>query len=238
MGRSASNSEAKDPAPSAGGAGTLAVAGLACGNPDCRRRAAGFSLLEALIAFAVLAILAGLIGRGTVADAEAARRERAAADVQGLAQALLTFEATVGQWPTLDAGGRTDRVRVLLSGGRLPAGNPWTAGHSFWSWARGGQADLMQNHLVVNAPAGQTAHRYPETGEARWRGPYLDACPLDPWGRPYVANVLATHRTHATDHRQLFVLSAGPDGRLQTAASAALGQRIEGDDVGCAVWQR
>lgn len=200
--------------------------------------ARGFTLLEVLIVFALLALLAGLIARNGGSDVEAARRCRAEADTQGLAQALLTFEATVGQWPTLDASGRSNRVRVLLSGGSLPARNPWKGGHAFWSWTRGGFADLLQNHLVVNGPAGQTARRYATSGASHWRGPYLDACPLDPWGRPYVANVIATFSTSASTYRQLLVLSAGPDGRFQTAAAATLAQRVSGDDVGCLVWER
>lgn len=196
------------------------------------------SLLELLVVFAVLALLAGTIGRWSVGDVEQARRARATADAQALAQALLTFESTVGSWPTLDAQGRTNRVRVLLSGASLPAANPWSGGHTFWTWTRGGFADLLQNHLLRNSPAGQTAHRYATTGRAPWRGPYVDTCPPDPWGRPYVANVIATSNANATNHRQLFVVSAGPDGRFQTAATANAGQRIAGDDIGCLVWQR
>ncbi|MEZ5965428.1 MAG: type II secretion system protein GspG [Planctomycetota bacterium] len=186
----------------------------------------------------LVALIAGVLARSGAGDIEQARRQRAAADVQGLAQALATFEATVGQWPTLDAGAATNRTRVLLSGSVLPSANPWVGGHSFWAWVRSGFGDLMQNHLLVNAPGGQTAHRYPTQGAARWRGPYLDACPLDPWGRPYVANVLATYSTNRTNHRQLLVVSAGPDGRLQTAATATATQRIAGDDIGCLVWER
>lgn len=208
------------------------------GAADQRSGQAGVSLLELLAVLAILAVLAGLLGRAAGRDTEDARRTRAAADVQALADALTTFEATVGRWPTLDAAGRVDRVRVLLSGAAIPAANPWTAGHAFWSWTRSGYADLLQHHLVQNAPSGGSGQRYATNLALGWRGPYLDACPLDPWGRPYVANVIAAHSTSPASHRQLLVLSAGPDGRFQTVAAAAAGQQVGGDDVGCLVWQR
>lgn len=210
------------------------------GNTHARARGAkpahGFTALELMLVIAVLALLAGVVlPRGK--DAEAARRTRAATEVQSLAQALLTFESTVGAWPTLDAAGRSNRVRVLLSGASLPATNPWAAGHTYWTWTAAGLADLLHNHLITNSPAGQRNRRYPTSGRTAWLGSYVDSCPLDPWGRPYVANVLASYSTGA-NYRRLFVLSAGPDGRFQTAATALAGSTPAGDDIGCLVWER
>lgn len=48
-----------------------------------------------------------------------------------------------------------------------------------------------------------------EPGDAKdWRGPYLDAIPLDPWGRPYVYECPGKHNPKSYD-----VMSMGPDGR-------------------------
>lgn len=207
-------------------------------NGGVRRGQAGVSMLELTMVIALLAILTGIIGHSVGGEPERARQLRAATEVETLAQALRTFKTTVGQWPTLDAGGRRDGVRVLLSGPRMPSANPWVGAHAFFTWSNTARGDLMHNHLLVNAPAGQSVQRYPTTGDAGWRGPYLETCPLDPWGRPYVANVIVAHSPDAVNHRRLFVLSAGPDGRWQTNANATAQQRVAGDDIGCLVWQR
>lgn len=205
-------------------------------EPGAAEPCLGFTALEVVMVIALLALLAGVLAPRTK-DLEAARIARATTDVQSLAQALLTFESTVGTWPTMDASGRVDRLRVLLSGGSMPTANPWAAGHTFWSWAAGSTGDLLQNHLVTNTPRGQATQRYAASGPAAWCGSYVAHCPLDPWGRPYVANVLVGYSTGA-NYRRMFVLSAGPDGRIQTAATAGSTATIAGDDVGCLVWER
>ena len=195
-------------------------------EPGARAQCFGFTMLEVVMVIALLAMLAGILApRGK--DLEAARIARATTDVQSLAQALLTFESTVGTWPTMDASGRVDRLRVLLSGARMPTTNPWTAGHQFWSWAAGSTGDLLQNHLVTNTPRGQAAQRYATTGSTAWSGSYVAHCSLDPWDRPYVANVLVGYSTGVNDCR-MFVLSAGPDGRIQTAATARATATVAG----------
>lgn len=207
----------------------------ACGS---RAAARGVSLIELIVVIALLAILTGVVGHHVGSKPEEAQRLRATAEVQTLAQALLTFESTVEAWPTLDAAGRTDRVHTLLSGARMPSANPWAASHPFWTWTTRGLSDLLHHHLLTNTPAGQSTRRYPTGGAACWRGPYVDSSPLDPWGRPYVANVVATHSADPTRHRRLFVVSAGPDGRFQTNANATASEKVAGDDIGCLVFER
>ena len=42
-----------------------------------------------------------------------------------------------------------------------------------------------------------------------WKGPYMEAIPLDPWQHPYVYQCPGKHASYAFD-----IASAGPDGRL------------------------
>jgi general secretion pathway protein G len=49
------------------------------------------------------------------------------------------------------------------------------------------------------------------SGVARWRGPYLDKPPVDPWGNAYVYHVPGRH---SVDYD---LLSIGPDGKEGTA---------------------
>jgi hypothetical protein len=58
----------------------------------------------------------------------------------------------------------------------------------------------------------------------RWRGPYLERVPIDPWGRAYVVRLDAGH-----GRQPMLILSAGPDGVLNTALKDGT---VNGDDVG------
>ncbi len=60
---------------------------------------------------------------------------------------------------------------------------------------------------------------------AAWKGPYLTEVPIDPWGRAFVLNLSALHHPREV----LWILSAGPDGEIQTAPDATT---PAGDDVG------
>lgn len=51
---------------------------------------------------------------------------------------------------------------------------------------------------LVNAPTGK---------ETRWKGPYVDKLPLDPWKNPYQYRFPGTHNVRGYD-----VWSMGPDG--------------------------
>src|SRR5262245_62747581 len=59
---------------------------------------------------------------------------------------------------------------------------------------------------------------------ADWRGPYLERVPIDPWGRAYIVRLNGGHA-----HQPMLILSAGPDGVLNTTFSDGA---ITGDDVG------
>lgn len=198
----------------------------------------GLALIEIVVVIAVVAILAGVLGpllTGAVGDAGA---EAGNANMATIAQALSNFNTTTGQWPAMNASGQPDQLRILLSGGSLPAANPWTAAHPFWTWVSTGFGDVLGHHLIANSPRGQTSNVYPTAGRSAWRGPYLDASPLDRWGRPFVVNVIAGHSTHPIEQRRLWVLSAGPDGAFQTQAAARVTDGVGGDDIGFLVRQR
>jgi general secretion pathway protein G len=65
--------------------------------------------------------------------------------------------------------------------------------------------------ILVNKPAGEDA--------AKWRGPYIDHLPNDPWGNAYQYKVPATHGTAAYE-----IWSRGADG--------ADGGEGDGADIG------
>lgn len=61
-----------------------------------------------------------------------------------------------------------------------------------------------------------------------WNGPYLERLEPDPWGRAYVATTAAFEGGGRRSLR-LFVLSAGPNGRVETHAHDVA---VHGDDIG------
>jgi hypothetical protein len=76
---------------------------------------------------------------------------------------------------------------------------------------------MLSNHLTANTPKAQTSNIYPTTGEFAWRGAYQQEFPADPWGNRYAVNIGNTiNATNATLSYALWVLSAGPNGTLET----------------------
>lgn len=197
------------------------------------------TLIEVVLVFAILVTIAGVLLPSVGPRLESARQTRAKADVEELAQALRAFWRGTGVWPTRDASSNADGLRVLFSGPRLPSSNPWASSATWWSTVGSGSADVFDNHLGRNRPGGSSAAAYPSSGKDAWRGPYLSACALDPWGRPYVALVAAGHASVGVSTPvQLFVLSAGPDGQIDTSSAGLSTDGIAGDDIGLIAWRR
>ena len=79
----------------------------------------------------------------------------------------------------------------------------------------------------------QADHRF----GTRWLWALAEAtkpgtAPLDPWGRPYVVNVISGFYNHATNYKRIFVMSAGPNGVFDTSYLATATTDIAGDDIG------
>ncbi|MCB9889092.1 MAG: type II secretion system protein GspG [Planctomycetes bacterium] len=202
-----------------------------------REEQAGFTLVEWVVACAVVAVLGGLLLPGFTSRLSAARVSAAERDVSAIGNAIRAMHRQLGVWPARNGAGVDHSLTLLLSGSALPGANPW-ADTSFWSMVTGSSADVLDHHLAANTPQGSAGAGYPTAGFAAWHGPYLESIPRDPWGRPYVVNVQSGYATHPTQARRLWVLSAGPDGQFQTSASAGVADVCVGDDVGFLVYLR
>ena len=197
------------------------------------------TLIEVVATFSVVALLAGLVMPLVRPRVEAARIDRAKRDVEAIAQSLRTFWKTTGVWPCRDGAGNPDGLHLLCSGSRVPTSNPWLSANAWWTRLQTPQSDVLDNHLLRNAPKGSLAQRYPTSGLLAWRGPYNDAIGLDPWDRPYLVLVAAGRASPSGgDPYKLFVLSAGPDGHITTSIGGASGATILGDDIGLVAWRR
>ena len=99
-----------------------------------------------------------------------------------------------------------------------------------WSTARSG---TLAGQLIANIPA------YTRRGPGArfgWNGPYLTTLlGPDPWNNRYMVNVafLDANQANASLKRAVWVISAGPDGIVQTSFNQpATHAAIAGDDVG------
>ncbi len=201
------------------------------------RRAQGFTLVEVIVVLSVVLLLTGIAVPMLSSYMEDGRRARAESEVKTLAAATMSFYKDVGVYPARNGAGLNNRLYVLMTGPTTPTTNPFAAGHNWITWGMSATyGDLLDNQLLRNQPQGQTSAAYQTTSNMRWRGPYLAVgSPLDPWGRPYLINVISGWYQHATAYKRIFVLSAGPDGLISTPSTAAATDDLAGDDIGIVI---
>jgi prepilin-type N-terminal cleavage/methylation domain-containing protein len=209
-------------------------------HSNCRRVAeGGFTLVEVIVVLSVVLLLTGIAVPMLSSYLEDGRRARAEAEVKVVMAAASQLYKDVGTYPARNGSGTNNYLYTLYTGPAVTA-NPWSSNHQWSSWALNAQrGDRLDNHLAVNAPQGSTGGAYPTTGNMRWRGPYVaGSTPLDPWGRPYVINVLSGYRTDAVNYKRMWVMSAGPNGVFDTDYRARATDEIAGDDIGVMFMQR
>jgi len=201
---------------------------------------AGFSLLEAVVAIAIIAVISGIAVTAAVQHLEDARLSRAAADTQMIGISIHSFMNDTG-WPPVFKNGKArspeDTFLVLETGGSDPVISSslhWPAIAS-----NADDVELLENQLVKNQPGGHTdpSYAYPRMGEityARfkgWNGPYTSSMPFsDPWSDKYLVNIqLLTAQGIQAEHEAdnsftlgtgqraaVFVISAGPNRQIET----------------------
>ena len=178
----------------------------------------GFTRLEVALGLCVTAavVLVTLpnLWRGNGQD----RPRNAMSRAEEIAAAVLDYRCDTGRWPAT-TGGRLD-VSCLTE---APA----------WSGEELAGAQLSGGVAAESSYAERIRTR-----------PWLDEIPLDPWGRPYhvhlvgralaaaVTSDAAGYPAAPPEGLAILVISAGPDGILQTDPTDAAGG-FAGDDIGC-----
>jgi prepilin-type N-terminal cleavage/methylation domain-containing protein len=198
-----------------------------------RRSHRGFTLIELTVVLAVIVTLALVLTPSILNFINDSRIARARADVGTLQAAITQFYRDNGffpQWSVANNGGPglpANRVDLLVSAGNIPT----VAAPSTWTT---GTTDRFEDQLVTNAP-GYTART--ATSSFGWNGPYIsNVINADPWNNRYAANITLIDTTQGIQDgsgnvkNAVWVLSAGPNGALETAYAQAVTVAVAGGD--------
>jgi Tfp pilus assembly major pilin PilA len=190
----------------------------------------GFSIVEATIVLAVVAVLAGAVAPSVSRTLAQGRLARARNDVQAIRTAVhnVLTEHTLFVPFTSTGAVDGDAIELLVSDGDIP----FTAiGATNWDnpvacCAAAVDVAFLEAHLVTNTGLGAAGSYSVAAGG--WRGAYINA-PVDPdpWGNRYAVN---TEYLKTTTTNDVFVLSAGPDEEIDTPF-AFNGARPGDDDI-------
>ncbi len=169
------------------------------------REQKGFTLIEVIVVAGIIAVLAGILVPLIFKEIDESKISRAAADVRSISSALFVMRKDTGQWPVSTSC--IPDVTMINSQGTMPTfiDPAWNSGNSV----------RFENYLNSDSNG---------CWGAMWKGPYLSYVGRDPWGGMYVVNADAFLTTNP-----VWIISAGPDGIVQTAATA---NQTANDDIG------
>jgi prepilin-type N-terminal cleavage/methylation domain-containing protein len=209
----------------------------------------GFTLIEIVVAVAIVAIFAAAISPMVFRHLEDAKIGRAAEETDTIATAVLSYYKDVGKWPYTHqngpAGNSIDRV---VSSPNVATTSGPDAQSNARRWGNWGDDKQLGDYLYFNNPdddsrengssADQDGQDWPTAGKGAWKGPYIDSYHIDdPWGNAYVINTryLPGGDYNGTVRHKVFVLSAGPNGTWETSFNDGVAEEIWGDDIGAII---
>ncbi len=212
----------------------------------------GFTLIEIVIAVAIVAIFAAALSPMVFRHLEDAKVTRAANETETIATAILGYYKDTGRWPFTNADGPSgNTVDRIVTASTVATGAGTGAGSGAANWGTYGTAKNIGDYLYYNNPdddstadgtnASQAGQDWPTTGALAWKGPYVGDYELtDPWGNAYVVNsrYFPGGRYTGSVRHKVLVLSPGPDGKWQTPYSDNTSEEILGDDIGTVVTVR
>jgi prepilin-type N-terminal cleavage/methylation domain-containing protein len=195
----------------------------------------GFTLIELTVVLAVIVTLALILTPSITNFISDARVARTKSDTQTMASSIVQFYKDNGffpQWSQAVAGGpggSANMVDLLITPGNtpgVPVANPWTTGTT----------GALAEQLLSNTP-GYTMKN--ATAQFGWNGPYVSsAIGADAWNNRYAVNVglidttMGTQTAEGTSKSAVWVISAGPNGQIETAYSQPITTaRAIGDDI-------
>ncbi len=212
----------------------------------------GFTLIEIVIAVAIVAIFAAALTPMVFRHLEETKIGKAQTEAETIAAAVLSYYKDVGCWPYTDASADNRPsgnalARVISSNTVASSVGPGAVLGAI-NWANRAEAKQLGDYLYYNnadddtgadgANANEANQDWPTSGPGAWRGPYIDRYTInDPWGHAYVINARffpGSIYTGTVRHK-VFVLSAGPNGKWETGYYSAASEEITGDDIGALI---
>jgi len=163
----------------------------------------GFTLIEVIVVAGIVAILAGILVPLIFNQVDEAKITRAQADMKSIQNSIMLFKKDTSIWPTKNSDPTGTPVTLLISDSTVPGNRPKITGAVSWDLTT---EDNVINHLRINEN-----NRYGAT----WKGPYLGSVGADPWNHAYIINA-----DQFTTTAPLWIVSAGPDGTVQTSANS------------------
>jgi prepilin-type N-terminal cleavage/methylation domain-containing protein len=205
----------------------------------------GFTLIEIIVAVALVAILSAAIAPSVLNNIAQGRIARTQSDVQALGSAIMRFKSDTGLFPRCAKAAFPDtsgnQVDFLASStGTFPAmgaGKNWSAATFTNGTVASGCVEDFTSHLITGKSRASTDSLYARASNPEdpnsfgFRSGLISADQADPWGHKYVANVAALGHTG----QAVWVLSAGPNGVMETAVADTgffASQAVVGDDIG------
>jgi len=188
----------------------------------------GFTLIELAVVLAIIAVLAAILTPIVTGYLDQARVARAQADAKTIADAIKLYQRDTGRWPVYasasDFSSNTIAGAKTLIGGN--SGSNPADGAVTWGVGAAIASSSLETYLNGNFTNLSTTIAFPK---AAFRGPYIASLDSDPWGNKYLltASNLAGTANHA------YVISAGPNGLLDTTVNQGAAQpfAVGSDDI-------
>ncbi len=204
----------------------------------------GFTLIEIVIAVAIVAIFAAAMSPMVFRHLGDAKISKAQNETEVIATAVLSYYKDVGKWPITNADGPSGNAvdRVLSSTNVALGAGPDAAGGAA-NWGTYGTTKPLGDYLYFNnadnnssvtgVDQNESGGDWPTSGKGAWRGPYVESYSFDdPWGNAYIVNSQYFQGAYSgTVRHKIFALSAGPNGLWETGFEDATSEEIQGDDV-------
>lgn len=170
----------------------------------------GFTLIEVIVVAGIIAILASILVPMILKEIDEARISKASADIRAIYASMIVFKKDTAQWPLMDAN-CDPNVTLLMGDGNLPS-NLAMMGFDT------GVTSSYNDHLVTDTNGCYN----------NWKGPYIARVTSDPWGNCYITNA----NGFSIPAREVWIISAGPNGLIDTPVPNFFGVSLVGDDIG------